>query len=184
LPRLIDLDAAAHSYKGEGYNGNVIYLSTYSKTLAPALRVGVIVAAAPLMRKLVQAKQGGDLHTATLNQMIAYELDKAGFLDGQARKVAAVYRERRDVMLAALREYFPAEMECSSPEGGMFLWLKLPARYDTQELLQRALEKRVAFVPGTSFFADGTGKNTMRLNFSNSTPEVIREGVRRLAELL
>ena len=185
LNRLIEIDAQLHAPRSnEGYDGNIVYMTTYSKTLAPALRVGVIVAAIPLIRKLVQAKQSSDLHTPTFNQMIVYELEKVGFIHGQAKRVAAVYHERRDVMLETLLRLFPSEVECRAPLGGMFLWIRLPLRYNTADLLQRALERKVAFVPGESFFADGSGHNTMRLNFSNCSPDLIREGIARLAELL
>ena len=192
LPRLLEIEAAANPSDGSEYRGNIIYLSTYSKVLAPGLRVGYVVAAAPLIKKLVQAKQGSDLHTPTLNQMVAYHLDREGVLDVQARRVAESYKERRDVMLQALKEQFPEGTRCSSPLGGMFLWVTLPDtrlpdgawRYDTSLLLEKALESRVAFVPGESFFSDHSGHNTLRLNFSNSHPDLIREGVSRLAQAL
>lgn len=175
LPRLIELD------EGEG---RVVHLSTYSKTLAPSLRVGVIVAAVPLIRKLVQAKQATDLHTSMINQMVAYELDRSGFVHHQIGRLRNVYRERRDAMLSALRNYFPADTQITVPQGGMFLWLRLPDKIDAAQLLQRALESNVAFVPGRYFFPDGSGHDTVRLNFSNSPPALIEEGIRRLARLL
>lgn len=176
LPRLIELD--------EG-QGRVVHLSTYSKTLAPSLRVGVLVAAAPLVRKLVQAKQATDLHTSMINQMVAYELDRSGFVQHQIGRLRHVYRERRDAMLSALKQYFPSDTQITVPQGGMFLWLKLPDGIDAVELLNRALECNVAFVPGRYFYPDGvTGLDTVRLNFSNTPPPLIEEGVRRLARLL
>ena len=184
VPRLIELESPPSFERNEGYAGNVVYLSTYSKILAPGLRVGSIVAASPLIRKLVQAKQSADLHTPTLNQMVAYELDRRGFLESQSQRVAVSYGERRDVMVEAIREHFPAEVHLSVPEGGMFLWLTLPKHYDTTLLLQRALDIKVAFVPGESFFANGGGQNCMRLNFSNASLERIREGIARLGEAL
>lgn len=175
LPRLAELE------QGEG---RVIYLSTYSKTLAPSLRVGVLIGSIPLIRKLVQAKQATDLHTSVLNQMVAYELDRSGFVHNQIERLKNVYRERRDAMVNALRTYFPADTRFTVPEGGMFLWLQLPDGIDAVQLLQRAVESNVAFVPGRYFFPDGSGADTVRLNFSNSPPQLIEEGVRRLARLL
>ena len=181
LPLLIELDAKGSSMD-QPYAGHVVYLSTFSKVLAPGLRVGSIVGPVPLIQKLVQAKQSVDLHTPTLNQMVAYELDKAGVLAWQAERVAATYKERRDVMLECLQQEMPCPYHCETPEGGMFLWLELPVEYDTQAILDEALLRQVAFVPGCSFFADGSGHHTMRLNFSNTPPDRIRTGVERLAE--
>ena len=144
LPRLVDLDQA---------QGHVIHLTTYSKTLAPSLRVGVLVAPPPLVRKLVQAKQATDLHTSTLNQRIAYELDRCGFLDQQREQLCASYRERRDVMLRALEQHFPPGVSFTRPQGGMFLWVTLPLGMEAVPLLDEALKQRVAFVPGQFFFA-------------------------------
>jgi 2-aminoadipate transaminase len=184
VPRLIELESALNQTRNDGYTGNVIYLTTYSKVLAPGLRVGSIVAAAPLIRKLVQSKQSSDLHTPTLNQMIAYELDRQGFLESQAQRVARSYKERRDVMMQAIHEHFPCEVQMTRPEGGMFLWLQLPNTIDTSLLLQRALDMKVAFVPGESFYANGLGQNCLRLNFSNASLDKIREGIARLGQAL
>ncbi len=169
---------------GGCYRGNVVYLSTFSKILAPGLRLAWVVAPPEVIRKLVQAKQGADLHTSTLNQMIAYEVAQGGFIDRHIRLIRRVYRERRDVMLQALEESFPAEAHWTHPRGGLFLWVTLPAGMDAAELLQAALTRRVAFVPGAPFFADGSGANTLRLNFSNATPDRIREGIARLGQVV
>jgi 2-aminoadipate transaminase len=178
LPRLIQLDAAQRNEAP--YAGNVIYTTTFSKILSPGLRVGWVIAAHEVIAKLTQAKQGTDLHTATFNQMIAYELASAGFLERHARTIVRAYRERRDAMLAALAEEFPSSVKWTRPQGGMFLWVTLPASLDAADLLSDALEYKVAFVPGAPFHSDGSGANTLRLNFSNASPETIREGVRRL----
>jgi len=179
------LDRELHASDDQGcYNGNVIYLSTFSKTLAPGLRLGWVVAPVEVIRKLVQAKQGADLHSSTFTQMVAYEVAKGGFLDRHVKKIRAVYRERRNAMLAALEEYFPKEVRWTHPEGGLFLWVTLPEGLDAGEILRTALEEKVAFVPGAAFFPDGSGKNTMRLNFSFAPPEIIQEGIRRLGSVL
>jgi len=172
--------------RDNGYSiGNVIYLSTFSKTLAPGLRLGWVVAPAEVISKFVQLKQGADLHTSTFTQMVAYEVAKDGFLDEHVKLIRKVYRERRDVMLAALKEFFPAEAKWTYPQGGLFLWVTLPEGMSCQKLFEAALKENVAFVPGDSFYArngfDGEGQRHMRLNFSYGQPEQIREGIRRLA---
>jgi 2-aminoadipate transaminase len=169
--------------RDNGYSiGNVIYLSTFSKTLAPGLRLGWMVAPPEVIGRLVQLKQGTDLHTSTFTQMVAYEIAKDGFLDEHVKRMRPVYRARRDAMLAALDEFFPRECQWTRPQGGLFLWVTLPDGSDADKLLEQALQENVAFVPGGCFFAnDGkAGKRHLRLNFSNEQPERIREGIRRL----
>jgi 2-aminoadipate transaminase len=131
----------------------------------------------------VQLKQGTDLHTSTFTQFVAYEVARDGFLDKHVKLIRQIYRERRDVMLEALQEFFPPEVTWTHPQGGLFLWVTLPAGLDIKAILKSALEQNVAFVPGDSFYAnDGReGSRHMRLNFSNAAPEQIREGIRRLA---
>jgi 2-aminoadipate transaminase len=117
--------------------------------------------------------------------MLAYEMVKTGFLDDHVRTIRRVYRERRDVMLAALERYFPAGSSWTRPQGGLFLWARVPNWIDTAEMLPEAIKAKVAYVPGFAFYPDGThGRNTMRLNFSNAQPEQIEEGIRRLGNLL
>lgn len=188
LPSLVVLDRE-NLRRDNGYlSGNVIYLSTFSKTLAPGLRLGWIVAPPEVITKLAQLKQGADLHTSTFAQFVAYEVARDGFLDQHVRLVRRVYRERRDVMLQALQEFFPPGVTWTRPKGGLFLWVTLPAELDIQAVFNSAVEQNVVFVAGDSFYAnDGTDKDVregsrhMRLNFSNAAPEQIREGVRRLA---
>jgi 2-aminoadipate transaminase len=183
LPRLIELEAQARKEE-DVYRGQVVYLSTFSKVLAPGLRVGAVVAHPDLLTRLVQAKQAADLHTPTLNQMVCYELAKQGFLKDQARKVAEVYKVRRDVMLEEIRRVFPEGTEVGVPEGGMFLWLSLPEGIDADQIWEKALEQKIAFVPGAPFYPEHPKKNTLRLNFSNSDPDTIREGMARLGRAL
>jgi len=184
VPPIVHLDSQFRSTNGARYSGNVIYLSTFSKTLSPGIRLGWIVAPVEVIQKLVQAKQGTDLHTSTINQLVAYEVASGGFLDHHVKTIRAVYRERRDTMLAALAREFPAGITWTKPQGGLFLWLTFPEWMDAADVLKAAIEQKVAFVPGASFFADGTGQHTARLNFSNATPERIDEGVCRLARCL
>jgi len=180
---VLDSERLGHNDGGR-YSGNVIYLSTFSKTLAPGLRLGWVVAPEEVISKLVQLKQGTDLHTSTFTQIVAYEVARGGFLDKHVRKIRQVYRERRDVMLAALERYFPLGVRWTHPQGGLFLWVTLPEWVNTTEILPHAIEEKVAYVPGTDFFASGGGYNTMRLNFSNACPEMIEEGIRRLGRVL
>ena len=169
--------------RDNGYSlGNVIYLSTFSKTLAPGLRLGWIVAPTEVISKLVQLKQGTDLHTPTFNQMVAYEVAKDGFLDEHVKKIREVYGERRNVMLQALADFFPTEVKWTRPQGGLFLWVTMPPAVNCTELFHAAVKQNVAFVPGDCFYAQGEmGCRQMRLNFSNAKPERIREGIRRLS---
>jgi len=185
LPSLVVLDRE-NVPRDSGYTlGNVIYLSTFSKTLAPGLRLGWIVAPPEVIAKLAQLKQGTDLHTSTFAQVVAYEVARDNFLDEHVKRLRVVYRERRDVMLEALAQTFPTEVTWTRPKGGLFLWVTLAKGMDANELFKEALKQNVAFVPGDSFFApDGLGEESnrhLRLNFSHARPEEIREGIRRLS---
>jgi len=183
IPSIIELDARYRKGSGK-YDGNVIYLSTFSKILAPGLRLAWVVAPPDVIRKLVQAKQGADLHTPTFNQMVAYEVLKDGIIDRHLETIQDVYYERRNVMLETLEATCPECVEWTHPQGGLFLWVKLPEQYDANEVLKATVERKCAFVPGDPFHPNGTGRNTMRLNFSNSTPEQIRFGITCLGEIL
>jgi 2-aminoadipate transaminase len=180
IPSLVSLDGEFRGKNGGCYSGNVIYLSTFSKLLAPGLRLAWVIAPEQVIRKLVMTKQAADLHTASFNQYVAYEIAKDGFLDEHVKFIRAVYKERRDVMLEMMDEMFPHEVKWTRPQGGMFLWGIMPEHMDAAEVLKVALERKVAFVPGASFHATGGGKNTMRINFSYSSPDIIREGITRL----
>jgi len=184
LPPLVVLDGQLQGREGMPYSGNVLYLSTFSKTLAPGLRLGWVVAPTEVIQRLVQAKQGADLHTSTFAQMLAFEVARGGFLDRHVRFIRTVYRERRDAMLAALQNYFPGNLHWTTPQGGLFLWVTLPEPMDAAEILQAAIAENVAFVPGSAFFADGLGCNTLRLNFSNAPPARIHQGIKRLGTVL
>jgi 2-aminoadipate transaminase len=181
---LVVLDAEGLKCETNGkYSGNVIYLSTFSKTLAPGLRLGWIVAPKEVIRQIVMAKQGTDLHTSSFDQMVAYEVARGGFIDRHVRKIRDVYRQRRDVMLAALERAFPNPslgVHWTRPQGGLFLWMTLPEHMDAAELLKEAVKDKVAFVPGAAFYPNGGGHNTARLNFSNAGEEMIAEGIARL----
>jgi 2-aminoadipate transaminase len=184
LRPIIALDSDYHKKNGFAYSGNVIYMSTFSKLLAPGIRLAWVIAPQQVIRKLVMAKQAADLHTATLNQIVAYEIGKDGFIDRHVKTIRQTYKERRDTMLEAMSELFPSEVSWTHPQGGMFLWGILPQDMDAAEVLKTAIERKVAFVPGFAFHANGGGNNTMRINFSFSNPETIREGITRLGLVL
>ena len=185
---LVVLDAECLRCESNGrYRGNVIYLSTFSKTLAPGLRLGWVVAPTDVVAKLAQAKQGTDLHSSTFDQMMAHEVASGGFIDRHVLRIREVYRLRRDLMLSCLERAFPdpaAGVRWTRPQGGLFLWVMLPESIDTNELLAEALAEKVAFVPGSAFHPLGGGAHTMRLNFSNAGEAMIEEGMRRLARVI
>jgi 2-aminoadipate transaminase len=163
-----------------------IYLGTFSKTLTPGLRLGWIVAPESLMIRFIQAKQGCDLHTGTFVQYVANDICQRGFLKPHIKKIRQVYKERRDTMVEALAEFWPDNCQWTHPEGGLFLWARVPDTIDTNDFLkEKALKEKVAYVPGIHFYpnADG-GHNAMRLNFSYAPQEVIVEGIKRLGEAL
>lgn len=164
-----------------GYTGNVIYTSTFSKTLAPGLRLGWVVAPKDVVSKLVMMKQGTDLHTSTFDQMVACEVAHGGFLDRHVKRIREVYHHRRDVMLHALETQMPNGVKWTKPLGGLFLWVTLPESIAAVDLLKDAIKEKVAFVPGDAFHPNGGGHNTMRLNFSNAGDEMIEDGIKRMS---
>lgn len=182
LPSVVVLDDVMRGSCG-CYSGNVIYLSTFSKILAPGIRLAWVIAPKEVISKLGQAKQGTDLHTSSFNQIVAYEVGKGGFFSQHVKFICDMYRERRDVMLDCLSEHMPSGLKWTRPEGGLFLWMELPQGVDSAAMLQESLKEKVAFVPGGSFFANGGGENTLRLNFSNAKPEKINEGISRLGKV-
>ncbi|HSQ17934.1 MAG TPA: PLP-dependent aminotransferase family protein [Anaerolineales bacterium] len=184
IKSVVTLDNEYRQNGDPGYRGNVIYLSTFSKTLAPGLRLAWVVAPPEVIRKLVQAKQGADLHTSTFNQMVAYEVAHGGFLDRHIWLIRRVYGERRNLMLDAMDEFFPQEVTYTRPQGGLFLWGTMPERLNSADVLKRAIEQNVAFVPGAAFHASGGGTNTMRINFSYATPDKMLIGIERLGKVL
>jgi len=183
---VIDAEHLACEHNGR-YTGNVIYLSTFSKTLAPGLRMAWIAAPKEVIQRFVQAKQGTDLQCSTFDQMVAYEVGRGGFLDRHVLRIRQVYGHRRDVMLDALQKAFPDPslgVRWTRPEGGLFLWASVPEWMDTADLLKEAVKEKVAFVPGAPFFPGGGGHNTMRLNFSNAKDEQIQQGIERLGRAI
>jgi DNA-binding transcriptional MocR family regulator len=182
VPPILALDLARHG--GDIEKTRTFYCGSFSKTLAPGLRVGWVVGAQEVIRKLVLTKQAADLHSSTINQMVIAKVAETVF-DQQVDKVRATYSHRRTRMLEALSKYMPAGVEWTRPEGGMFVWVTLPEGMDGAELLAHSLASaKVAFVPGKAFFADGSGKNTMRLSFSCASDQMIEEGIQRLGGLI
>lgn len=184
IPPLCVIDEEYHSNQDGCYSGNVIYTSTLSKILAPGLRIGWVIAPPQVNKKMVQAKQGADLQSSTFDQYVAYELVKDEWLNEHIELIKKVYKERRDAMLNAFEKYMPEGTTWTKPAGGLFLWLRLPDGCDTVKLFPMAVEEKVAYVPGEPFYPNGGPTNTMRMNFSASKPEVIDEGVRRLANIV
>ena len=165
-------------------DGLVIHISTFSKTLSPGMRLGWLTASDQIFQMIVVAKQAADLHTSTIEQHAAARLLESFDYDAHVGRLCEIYGERRQAMLSAMESHFPAETKWTQPDGGMFLWVELPQHLSAEELFKEALPERVAFVPGTSFFAGERRLNFMRLNFSNQKPEMIEEGIRRIASVM
>jgi 2-aminoadipate transaminase len=161
----------------------VIYLGSFSKTLAPGFRVGWALAPHAIRDKLILAAESATLSPSSFSQLIIAEYLRTADWQGQIGTFRDVYRERRDAMLAALNEYLP-HLEWTVPTGGFYVWLTLPHELDSKQMLPRAVKELVAYTPGTAFFADGRGRHAMRLSFCYPTPERIREGIRRLATVI
>ena len=174
LPPLYALDRGVY----------VMYLGTFSKILSPGIRLGWVMAPPPVLEKINLGKQAADLCTSTLSQlMVQAYFEEARWRD-YVESLTEIYRDRRDTMLDALAEFFPPEAEWTRPAGGLFIWATLPDFIDTTDLLARCLRDNVAFVPGEAAYLDGRGRNAMRLNFSASDEESIREGVRRIGKVV
>ena len=174
LPPLYKLDGGVY----------VMYLGTFSKILSPGLRLGWVVAPPPVLEKINLGKQEADLCTSTLSQLMVQAYFELEDWRDYVGSLTEIYRARRDTMLDALAEYFPPQAEWTRPAGGLFIWANLPDFIDTTDLLARALRENVAFVPGEGAYLDGRGRHSMRLNFSGSNEDQIREGIRRIGEVI
>lgn len=191
LPLIEDDPYGALSYSGDPLpkmltmnpNG-VIYMGSFSKVLTPGIRLGYVVAPQPLIRKMEQAKQATDLHTAQLTQMVVHEVIKDGFLKQHIPTIRKLYADQCQAMLAALAEFFPVSVTWTRPEGGMFIWVTLPKHIDSTQLLAEAIAQHVAFVPGAPFYANTPEHNTLRLSFVTVPPGKIREGIAKLGKLI
>jgi 2-aminoadipate transaminase len=179
-------------YKGEALPSlkaldkteNVIYLRTFSKILAPGIRLGWVVGPKPIIAKLNLMKQATDLCTPVITQVAVHEYLKRGYLWPHLDTIKASYTKKCQVMIDAAAQYFPSEVLVNPPEGGMFLWATAPERIDLSVMFKEAVEKGVAYIMGSAFYPNGKGNNSMRLNFTMQTPENIAEGMRRLGEML
>jgi 2-aminoadipate transaminase len=173
-PPLLSLDGGIY----------VMYLGTFSKILSPGIRLGWVVAPPPVLEKINLGKQAADLCTSTLSQLMVQAYFAEGHWRDYVDSLTEIYRARRDTMLDALADHFPPQAEWTRPSGGLFIWATLPDFIDTTDLLARALQENVAFVPGEAAFLDGRGRASMRLNFSGSGEDAIREGIRRIGEVV
>ncbi len=174
---------AAPSIKSFDENGWVMFLGSFSKIISPGLRVGYIAGNADIIRKCTVGKQSTDVHTSNLNQAIVDQFLRRDLLPEHIRTICAGYGAKMDRMLSSL-EAFPAGVRFTRPEGGLFIWAELPEKIDAVSMLSKAVERKVAYVPGTYFCVDGGHLNTIRLNFSNSTPEQIDTGMAALREII
>jgi 2-aminoadipate transaminase len=163
---------------------NSILLGSFSKIIAPGLRLGWVAAQKEIIEKMVIAKQAADLHSNFLSQRIIYKFLEDNDLDEHIEKIRTGYKSQCEHMMKALDIYFPKEFTWTRPEGGMFIWINMPEKMDAYDLLRKAAEHKIVFVPGKTFFAGPGGENTMRLNFSNSTASQIKEGIKRLGKIL
>ncbi|RUZ21048.1 PLP-dependent aminotransferase family protein, partial [Mesorhizobium sp. M7A.F.Ca.US.003.02.2.1] len=180
-PPILALDCAR---SGGIDKARTLYCGSFSKILSPGMRVGWVCAPRHIVEKLVLMKQASDLHSPSINQVVMHRVAEAVF-EGQVEKLIDAYRERRDGLLSALEAHMPEGVTWSRPEGGMFVWVTLPEGADATELLARSVkEARVAFVPGNAFYADGTGRNTLRLSFTLADRRAVSEGIPRLAAIL
>jgi 2-aminoadipate transaminase len=162
----------------------VMYLGTFSKTLSPGIRLGWVAAPAPVLEKINLGKQAADLCTSTLSQLLVHAYFEQGRWRDYVASLVELYRVRRDAMLDALAEHFPPQAKWTRPAGGLFVWVSLPDFIDTTDLLARVLRENVAFVPGEAAFLDGRGRNSLRLSFSVCDEDQIREGIRRIGEVV
>ncbi|KAA8922841.1 PLP-dependent aminotransferase family protein [Thermoplasma sp.] len=176
--------APVPSIKSMDDDGNVIYLGTFSKVMAPGLRLGYVIADRQIIEKINLVKQGLDLASDSLSEYIAYEYLKRGDIYRQIPKTVDLYRKKRDLMLKSISEYFPEGVKYTKPNGGMFLWVSLDERIDTTKMLERALKAKVAYVSGAAFYPHGEKHNSMRLNFTYSDDDKIVEGIKRLAYVI
>jgi len=165
-------------------DSDVITMGTFSKTVSPGMRLGWLHAPGEIMDKLVTAKQAADLHTSYFVQRVVYQYLADNDVEKHIKKIRGMYKVQRDAMVSAIERYFPDGVKHTKPEGGMFLWVTLPEGISSLDLFDLALKEKVAFVPGQAFFVDGSGQNTLRLNYSSSDEARIEEGIKRLAQAM
>lgn len=179
-----DPDAKHPALKHYDHSGNVIFLGSYSKTFCPGLRIGWVNAHPDILNKYIIMKQGADLQTNTLSQRQLNEFLEITDFDSHVENIKALYKERRDLMVEMIKTYFPVSCKYFVPSGGFFIWVELPEDIDGKALLQKAIQRKVAYITGMSFYPDKGKKNTIRLSYSTMKNENIREGMKRLGEVL
>lgn len=162
----------------------VVYVISFSKTISPGLRTALIVGNKDIIRKLTLGKQATDVHTSSLSQAIVNEYLTQGYMDPHLKNIIPIYKEKKDMMLSKMNEYFPKNIKYTKPEGGLFIWVTLPEYMNAKDIFMEAVKNNVAFVTGDSFYPNENVFNTFRLNFSNATLEQIDTGIKRLAEVL
>lgn len=172
------------SLKALDTEGRVVYLGSFSKTVAPGLRVGYAIADPEVLSKMIIGKQGTDVHSSNLSQQMIYRFLTSGNFETHLAKICSSYKEKRDVMLKAMEDHFPAEVKWDRPEGGLFIWCELPEGYKSTELLELAVAEKVAFIPGAPFYVDKSGENTFRLNFSNASFQGIEKGISTMGRVI
>jgi 2-aminoadipate transaminase len=168
----------------KSYLGNGVLFGSFSKIVSPGMRLGWIVANKEIMEKIIIAKQALDLHSNYFTQRVVYQYLIDNNVDEHIEKIKKMYRNQRNLMVSMIEEHFPENVKYTKPEGGMFLWITLPEGLSSMDLFEIAIKENVAFVPGKAFFTDGSGDNTLRLNFSNSDEEKIKEGIKRLGKAI
>jgi 2-aminoadipate transaminase len=177
-------DAAPPAPLASRWAEGTVYLGSFSKVLAPGLRLGYVIAPPPLFPKLLQAKQAADLHTPGFNQRVVHEVIRGGFLHQHVPTIRTRYKAQRDAMAASLKAHLPSGCRWNTPQGGMFFWVELPEGLDATALLPQAVALGMAYVPGAAFFADQARANTLRLSFVTVPPKQIDHGIRLLAQAL
>ncbi|NLL56337.1 MAG: PLP-dependent aminotransferase family protein [Clostridiales bacterium] len=171
------------SIKSLDKTGHVIYVCSFSKIISPGLRIGIMIANSEIIKKVNLGKQATDVHSVTLSQAIVDEFIRRGYIEKQIKKLLPVYLTKKTAMINAIKKYFPKGIYYTNPQGGLFIWVELPKEIDALELLPKAIENKVAYITGNSFYADGSGLNTLRLNFSNATEEQIEKGIKTIGEI-
>ena len=168
----------------KSYLDNAVLFGSFSKIVSPGMRLGWIVANKEIMEKIIIAKQASDLHSNYFTQRVVYQYLSDNNIDEHIEKIKKMYRDQRNLMVKMIEEHFPEDVKYTKPEGGMFLWVTLPDGLSSLDLFEIAIKENVAFVPGKAFFTDGSGDNTLRLNFSNSNEEKIEEGIKKLGKCI
>jgi 2-aminoadipate transaminase len=171
------------SIKSLDKTGHVIYICSFSKIISPALRIGIMIAGKEIIKKANLGKQATDVHSVTLCQAIVDKFLRYGYIEKQIAKLLPSYLEKKTAMIEAIKRYFPSSIYYTNPQGGLFIWVELPEKINALSLLPKAVESKVAYVTGNSFYADGKGFNTLRLNFSNASQAQIEKGIKALGEL-